>query len=136
MNLSRATGLPPRTITKLTQKQGFSKSNMEVICGHLLPEDAEYLCLSICHDVLPDEVADTVQFSDSNSRAVKEGLNYGPKLDDYTERTLLRLRKELFRDPETRAWLCRIGKWLGVPHEPGKASKTAKSSTSRPPKKR
>ena len=115
--LAKVAGVSPATITKLTSGTLPNQKTLKSLCRAMLPNDARHLCLAMCMDTIPDEyradISITMPTSD-NSTLAEEQAQYitGPQLDDHSERIICKLRELAAREPETKAWLARIGKWV------------------------
>lgn len=112
INLANASGLAPRVITKLTQDQAFTPATLTEVCYALLPSDARLLCEAVCRDIIPHEYRNEIHINDGTLTETPAAYQHGPKLDHNSEAIFTRLRELCATEPETRAWLHRIGGWI------------------------
>jgi len=108
--LAEACGLSKSTITKLTKNQIFTKPTLEAICGVLSREDGEKLCLAVCLDQLPSEFAQGLCWQGAKAGSTQ----LHPTVDRLSEQILIKIAELAAKESETKAWLHRIGSWLGV----------------------
>ena len=110
--LAKSSDMTAESITRLTQGRTFTPHTLEKICEAIPPDDARALCHSVCRDLIPAEYKDDLIIIDNNLKEDQTPYITGPQLDDHSEKIIKKIKQLAATEPETKAWLHRLGKWM------------------------
>ncbi|MGB0991706.1 MAG: hypothetical protein ACPG32_04465 [Akkermansiaceae bacterium] len=115
--LGQKSGLSSSMLTKLTHGTSLPSINtLDALCTAMPLDDARRLCLAVCRDIVPDGIRqDVAIIRDQDGGALREEpVSYitGLQLDAESELIINKFRELAATEPETKAWLHRIGKWI------------------------
>ena len=117
--LGKKSGLSSGMMTKITKGESpLTHKTLKSICDVIPPDSARSLCLAVCRDLLPyeyrDSIAITTDLATADHHLNEDPAPYitGPQLDAKSIEILNKLRTLSAAEPETKAWLHRLGTWL------------------------
>lgn len=111
MKLSRASSVPSSALTRLTKASlSPSTARLEELSKALNRHDRRQLLLAAARDRIPEQYQAEVFDAKGTSTAMSKG-----KLPNDIEAIISWLQMDALRDEETRVFIRKIGKWIGIP---------------------